>query len=95
MAIQKKISVQEILEKKFKKFLKKKIKVIGSGRTDAFVRSKCTIGFFKIKIKDKKTFDKFYNFFLANYLISIIDLKKKSLNFILDIAQKKEFMNIE
>ena len=77
------ISVQEILEKKLKKLLKKKIKLIGSGRTDKGVHA---IGqsanfFFKGQIKDKKTFLNSINFFLSNYLISIIDLKKKNLKF--------------
>ena len=34
------ISIQEILEKKLKKVSKKKIKIIGAGRTDAGVHAK-------------------------------------------------------
>ena len=34
------VSVQEVLEKALSKFLKDKIKVIGSGRTDAGVHAK-------------------------------------------------------
>ena len=33
------ISIQEILEKSLKRFLKKKIKIIGAGRTDAGVHA--------------------------------------------------------
>ena len=59
------ISVQEILEKKLKKLLKKKIKIIGAGRTDKGVHA---IGqsanfFFKDRIKDKKSFLNSINFF--------------------------------
>ena len=73
------ISVQEILEKKLKKLLKKKIKIIGAGRTDKGVHAfgQSANFFFKGQIKDKKTFLNSINFFLSNYLISIIDLKKK------------------
>ena len=41
------ISVQEVLEKALSKFLKDKIRVIGSGRTDAGVHAKGQSAHFK------------------------------------------------
>ena len=41
------VSVQEVLEKALSKFLKDKIKVIGSGRTDAGVHAKGQSAHFK------------------------------------------------
>ena len=77
------ISVQEILQKKLEKFLHKKIKMIGSGRTDAGVHANSQSANFLIdrKIKDKKTFLNSINFFLKKYSVSVIDIRKKKLNF--------------
>ncbi len=77
------ISVQEILQKKLEKFLHKKIKIIGSGRTDAGVHANNQSANFLIdkKIEDKKTFLNSINFFLKKYSVSVIDIKKKKLNF--------------
>ena len=46
------VSVQEVLEKALSKFLKDKIKVIGSGRTDAGVHAKGQSAHFKTKKKN-------------------------------------------
>ena len=77
------ISVQEILQKKLEKFLHKKIKMIGSGRTDAGVHANSQSANFLIdrKIEDKKTFLNSINFFLKKYSVSVIDIRKKKLNF--------------
>jgi tRNA pseudouridine38-40 synthase len=77
------ISIQEILEKKLKKLLHKKIKMIGAGRTDAGVHATGQSANFLVdkKIENKKIFLNSINFFLKKYSISIIDIKKKKLNF--------------
>ncbi len=77
------ISVQEILEKKLKKVLKQKVKIIGAGRTDAGVHAFKQSANFNInkKIQNFKIFLNSINFFLNGYSISIIDIKKKKLNF--------------
>ena len=74
------LSVQEVLEKILSKFLKDKIRVIGSGRTDAGVHASEQSAHFKTKHKiiDKNTFIKSINFFLRKYPISILNIKKRS-----------------
>ena len=76
-------SIQEKVEKSLKKIFKKKIKITGSGRTDTGVHAKAQFANFKIekKIEDKKKFINSINFFLNKNLITIIDLKKKKLDF--------------
>ena len=73
------LSVQEVLEKVLSKFLKNKIRVIGSGRTDAGVHASEQSAHFKTrnKIVNKKIFINSINFFLKKYPISILDIKKK------------------
>ena len=77
------ISIQETIEKKIQKILKTRIKLTGSGRTDKGVhaRSQSANFFTTKKIEDKKKFLNSINFFLKKSLISIIDIKKKKLNF--------------
>ena len=77
------LSIQEILERVLSKFLKEKIKVIGSGRTDAGVHASEQSAHFKIKhnIIDKNNFINSINFFLKKYPISILEIKKKSNKF--------------
>ena len=59
------LSVQEVLEKVLSKFLKDKIRVIGSGRTDAGVHASEQSAHFKTKQKilDKNIFINSINFF--------------------------------
>ena len=77
------ISVQEILEKKLKKLLKKKIKIIGAGRTDKGVHAfgQSANFFFKGQIKDKKIFLNSINFFLKKKFVSILDVQTKKHDF--------------
>ena len=77
------LSVQEVLEKALSKFLKEKIRVIGSGRTDAGVHASEQSAHFKTKHKiiDKNTFINSINFFLSKYPVSILNIKKKSNKF--------------
>ena len=77
------LSVQEALEKVLSKFLKEKIKVIGSGRTDAGVHANEQSAHFKTKHKiiDKNIFINSINFFLKKYPISVLSIKKKSNKF--------------
>ena len=77
------LSVQEVLENVLSKFLKSKIRVIGSGRTDAGVHASEQSAHFKTKYKivDKNIFISSVNFFLKKYPISILDLKKRKKDF--------------
>ena len=77
------LSIQETLEKVLSKFLKDKIRVIGSGRTDAGVHAREQSAHFKTKnnIIDKNIFINSINFFLKKYPISILSIKKRSHKF--------------
>jgi tRNA pseudouridine38-40 synthase len=77
------LSIQEVLEKKLKKVLKDKIRIIGAGRTDAGVHAleQSANFFINKKIENRKVFLNSINYFLRKHLISIIDVKKKKLNF--------------
>ena len=77
------LSVQEALEIVLSKFLKEKIRVTGSGRTDAGVHANEQSAHFKTKHKiiDKNIFLNSINFFLKKYPISVLSIKKKSNNF--------------
>ena len=77
------ISIQEVLENKLKKLLKKNIRITGAGRTDAGVHAlfQCANFIIDRKIDNYKVFLTSMNFFLNKYLISIVDIKKKNLNF--------------
>ena len=76
------VSVQEVLEKALSKFLKDKIKVIGSGRTDAGVHAKEQSAHFKTKrkINDRYNFINSMNFFLQKASCINIKYKKKIKN---------------
>lgn len=77
------ISVQEVIEKKLKKYFKKKIKIIGAGRTDKGVHAlgQCANFLTSVKIKNKKNFLSSINYFLRPHLISVLDIKKKKIDF--------------
>ena len=73
------LSIQGILEKVLSKFLKDKIRVIGSGRTDAGVHASEQSAHFKTKQKilDKNIFINSINFFLSKYPVSVLSIKKR------------------
>ena len=76
------LSVQNEVEKSLKKIFKKKIKVIGAGRTDAGVHATGQSANFEYDgkiIKDK--FINSFNYFLRNQNISLITIKKKNCKF--------------
>ena len=77
------ISVQEKIEKVLEKIFKSKIKIIGAGRTDKGVHAngQCANFITKNKIDNTVKFLNSINFFLKNNLISILEVKKKELNF--------------
>ena len=75
-------SIQNEIEKALRKLLKRKIRVIGSGRTDAGVHAVCqSANFFCDKIENNKKFLDSLNYFLSKKNISISSIKKKKLNF--------------
>ena len=77
------ISVQGVLEKSLSNFFKKKISIIGSGRTDAGVHATEQSAHFKLnkEILDKNITINSLNFFLKKYPVSILDIKKRKKNF--------------
>ena len=75
-------SIQNEIEKVLKKLLKKKIRVIGSGRTDAGVHAVGqSANFFCDKIDNDQNFLNSLNFFLSKKDISISLIKKKKFKF--------------
>ena len=76
------ISIQSQIEKALTKTLNSKIKIIGSGRTDAGVNAlgQSANFYFKNEIKDHFKFLNTVNFFLRNSSIAIINLKKRNKN---------------
>ena len=85
------ISIQETIQKAFKKLTKKNIIIYGSGRTDAGVHAIAQSAHFRTdyKIDHKINFIKSINFFLIKYEISILDIKKKNKNFHARYSAKK------
>ena len=73
-------SIQSLIEKALTKTLKSKIKINGSGRTDAGVNALGQSANFltKFEIKDYYKFLNTVNYFLQKSSISIIDLKKRN-----------------
>jgi tRNA pseudouridine38-40 synthase len=76
-------SIQKIIQIKLSKLLKEKILLIGSGRTDAGVHAIEQSAHFECKkeIQDQVKFLKSVNHFVNDMNISIINIKKKKLNF--------------
>ena len=76
-------SIQETIQFAISKTLNEKIKVIGSGRTDAGVNAYGQSANFycRNEIKNFFQFLSSVNFFLKKYSISILNIKKKGLNF--------------
>ena len=86
------ISVQGVLEKSLSNFFKKKISIIGSGRTDAGVHATEQSAHFKLnkEILDKNITINSLNFFLKKYPVSILDIKKRKKNFHARHSAKKK-----
>ncbi len=76
-------SIQKLIQIKISKLLKEKINLVGSGRTDSGVHAVEQSAHFdcKKKIKNLNKFLQSINFFLNIKLISITNIKNKSLNF--------------
>ena len=76
-------SVQKLIQIKISKLLKEKINLIGSGRTDSGVHAIEQSAHFdcKKKIENLSKFLQSINYFLNVKLVSIINIKKRSLNF--------------
>ena len=76
-------TVQKLVQTTISKILKEKIKIIGSGRTDSGVHAWGQSAHFdtKKKIINTGKFIQSLNFFLNKKLVSIIEIKKRNLNF--------------
>ncbi len=76
-------SIQMIVQKSLSRVLNSKIKINGSGRTDAGVHAKAQSAnfIFSREIKDKYKFLNSVNFFLRKKSISIKKINKKNINF--------------
>ena len=85
-------SIQLIVQKALTKVLNSKIKINGSGRTDAGVHAKGQSANFVFdrEIKDKHKFLNSMNFFLKKRSISITRIKKKDINFHARHSAKKK-----
>jgi len=76
-------SIQKLIQIKLSKLLKEKISLVGSGRTDSGVHAIEQSAHFDCK-KEIQNLDKFLrsvNHFVNSVNVSIIDIKKKKLNF--------------
>ena len=76
-------SVQKLIQTKLSQLLKEKVALVGSGRTDTGVHAIEQSAHFdcKNKIQDLGKFLKSINHFVNSVHISIINIKKKDLNF--------------
>ena len=76
-------SIQKLIQTKLSKLLKEKISIVGSGRTDSGVHAIEQSAHFncKKKIHNLDKFIKSMNYFVNNEDISIINIKKRNLNF--------------
>jgi len=76
-------SIQKLIQTKLSKLLKEKVSLVGSGRTDSGVHAIEQSAHFDCK-KEIQNVDKFLksiNHFVNDKYVSIIDIKKKKLNF--------------
>jgi len=84
-------SIQKTIQNKISKILKQKITLIGAGRTDSGVHAIEQSAHFncKKKIENLDKFIQSLNYFLNSNLISIVKIKKRSLNFHSRFSAKK------
>ena len=85
------ISVQKVLQKAFFKFLKEKVIVNASGRTDAGVHAIEQSAHIELKRKiiNKEVFLNSINFYLKKYPVSVLSIKKKENTFHARYSAKK------
>ena len=85
------ISVQKVLQKAFFKFLKEKVTVNASGRTDAGVHAIEQSAHIELKKKiiNKEVFLNSINFYLKKYPVSVLSIKKKENTFHARYSAKK------
>ena len=85
------ISVQEVLQKAFFKFLKEKVTVNASGRTYASVHAIEQSAHIELKKKiiNKEVFLNSINFYLKKYPVSVLSIKKKENTFHARYSAKK------
>jgi len=76
-------SIQKLIQTKLSKLLKEKVSLLGSGRTDSGVHAIEQSAHFDCKkeIQNLKKFLKSINHFVNDMRVSIINIKKKKLNF--------------
>jgi tRNA pseudouridine38-40 synthase len=76
-------SIQKLIQTKLSKILKEKILLIGSGRTDSGVHAIAQSAHFecKKKIQNLDKFLKSVNHFVNDMNVSIINIKKRNINF--------------
>ena len=76
-------TVQGLIQNQVSKFLKEKIIIFGSGRTDTGVHAIEQSAHFdcKNKIQERNNFIKSLNFFLNKNNVAIIKIRKKNMNF--------------
>ena len=76
-------SIQKLIQTKLSKLLKEKVALVGSGRTDTGVHAIEQSAHFdcKNKIQDLGKFLKSINHFVNDMGVSIVNIKKKKLNF--------------
>ena len=76
-------SIQKSIQSKLSKLLNQKISLVGSGRTDSGVHAIEQSAHFdcKKKIQNLDRFMKSINYFVNDYDISIINIKKRNINF--------------
>ena len=84
-------TIQKTIEQKIKKIINEKVKLIGSGSTDAGVHALEQSAHFdcKKKIENLNKFVKSINYFLNDNLISILSIKKRNLYFHARYSAKK------
>jgi len=84
-------SVQKVIQNKISKLLKEKINLVGSGRTDSGVHAVEQSAHFdcKKRIENLERFLKSINYFLNKKLVSIKEIKKRSLNFHARFSEKQ------